>query len=345
MSTLTIQKDLYITPTKPKQNPVTKSQGLVLIILSNLKGVFNFIIIKRLLFQTGSSACLKHMHVIYLVIVLIFGESCMKLIDVVKPECIVARATVSTKCDALEKVAETAKQCHLLDQVNTEDVSKALKEREKLGSTGFGQGIAIPHCRLDDVSEFVVGIMTVPKGVDFQALDDQPVKLIIFIVGPTGGADQHLKILSSISHTLLIPGVTKELLAENTSEAIRESLIRHTRADLDVTKRTTKALVEVYVQNKEKFRILLEELTAIETGSIVILDTERPAIYLAEVPLFADFWSDGVSSFSKIIRVVVEKGLVNECIRRVDVVANGLDHSSEIMVLVQQPTCALGSLY
>ena len=82
-----------------------------------------------------------------------------------------------------------------------------------------------------------------------------------------------------------------------------------------------------------------------ETGSIVILGAERPAAYLAEMPLFADFWRDEPDSFSKIIRVVVEKGLINECIRRADVVAQGFGRSCGIMVTVQDLTCVLGSLY
>ena len=105
----------------------------------------------------------------------------MKLIDVLRKECVVAGAQFSDKADALREIVQTAKKSSALKDVSEEEILASLEGRESLGSTGFGKGIAIPHCRLKSVTDFVVGIITVAAGVDFKALDEEKVKLIIFI--------------------------------------------------------------------------------------------------------------------------------------------------------------------
>ena len=108
----------------------------------------------------------------------------MKLIDVLREECIVAGAQLSNKDEVLREIAQTAKKNDILKGLDEQEILAGLKARESLGSTGFGKGIAIPHCRLKSVVDFVLGIITVPSGVDFEALDAEKVNLIIFIIAP-----------------------------------------------------------------------------------------------------------------------------------------------------------------
>jgi len=190
----------------------------------------------------------------------------MKLIDVLRKECVVAGAQLSDKAEALGEIVQVAKKSPILKDVSEQEILAGLEEREKLGSTGFGKGIAIPHCRLQSVTDFVVGLITVPSGVDFEALDAQKVTLIIFIIAPEAKSNEHLKLLSAISQTLLIPGVIKEILAESTTEAVCESFLRHTHAEIDTKKQTTKCQVNVFVQNENIFRDILEKLAGIETS-------------------------------------------------------------------------------
>ncbi|MCK5529283.1 MAG: PTS sugar transporter subunit IIA, partial [Kiritimatiellae bacterium] len=93
----------------------------------------------------------------------------MRLVDIVKSECVVAGMEASGKEDCLEKIAHIAKKSSLLDGVTEADILAGFKNREELGSTGYGHGIAIPHCRLPGVEDFVVGVITVPAGVDFDS--------------------------------------------------------------------------------------------------------------------------------------------------------------------------------
>ena len=267
----------------------------------------------------------------------------MKLIDVLREECTVAGADLPDKAAALCQVAQAAKKCPLLKDLDEQEILRGLQEREALGSTGFGNGIAIPHCRLDGVSQFVVGLITAPAGVDYEALDGEKVNLIVFIIGPQGEPNKHIKLLSAISRALLVPGAVKEILAEKTSQAACESFLRHTRADIDTKDQTSKNLVHVFVQNETFFRDILGVLSA-ESNSITVVDTENTATYLAKMPLFASFWRDHPRQFSKTIIAVVEKKLTNEAIRRIETITGDLNECAGVMVIVQEIFYLAGSL-
>ena len=268
----------------------------------------------------------------------------MKLVDVLRQECIVANVELRDKASAMRQIVQVAKNSPVLKDVEQKDILRGLEQREALGSTGFGKGIAIPHCRLNTVTDFVVGIITVPSGVDFEALDNEKVNLFIFIIAPEAKSNEHLKLLSAISQTLLIPGVIKEILAESTSEAVCESFLRHTHAEIDTKKQTTMCQFNVFVQDENIFRDILEKLAGIETSSLVVANTENVAAYLTKVPLFADFWRDNPSSFSKVIMAIIDKGLSNETIRRIESVTGDLNKCTGVVVTIYDICYAAGSL-
>ncbi len=268
----------------------------------------------------------------------------MKLINVLRKECVFTNAKFGDKAEALIEIVQTAKKSSILKDVPDEEILTGLEERESLGSTGFGKGIAIPHCRLKSVSDFVMGLITIPSGVDFEALDGEKVTLIIFIIAPEKETNKHLKLLSAISQTLLIPGVVEEMMTESTPEAVYESFLRHTHAEIDTAKQATKCQFNVFIQDENVFHEILEKLTGIETSHFIVANTENVAAYLAKVPLFADFWRDKPSSFSKIIIGVLDKGLTNEVIRRIESVTGDLDKCSGVMVTVRDISYAAGSL-
>ena len=180
----------------------------------------------------------------------------MNLFDILHLECIEVGARLKDKSDALLETARLVKKCPVFDNVSEKDIVLGLEEREKLGSTGFGKGIAIPHCRLKNVSEFVVGIITVPEGVEFEALDGEKVKLIFFIVGPDRATNEHIRILSIIARTLSIPGVIDEILAQKNPESIHESFLRYSHDQVDTGDRKEKQAFHVFIQDDFVCRFL-----------------------------------------------------------------------------------------
>ena len=77
------------------------------------------------------------------------------------------------------------------NSISRESIFKGLKEREKLSSTGVGKGLAIPHCAFDELKEFFVGLIVVNE-MDFDAIDNKPVNLVFFSVGPKSEQNQHI---------------------------------------------------------------------------------------------------------------------------------------------------------
>lgn len=121
----------------------------------------------------------------------------MKIMDFLCPEAITIDLKTQDKKSAITELVELLHKAKKIKK--TSEVIETVLEREKLGSTGIGQGVAIPHGKTDSVTEQIGALGISQKGVEFNSLDGEPVHLIFFLIGPTEVAGQHLKALSRIS--------------------------------------------------------------------------------------------------------------------------------------------------
>jgi len=268
----------------------------------------------------------------------------MKLHEALREECIRAGVDVPDKAATLRAVARCAKESPILADVDEQEIVRGLEEREELGSTGFGNGIAIPHCRLETVRDFVVGILTVPSGVEFKALDGKHVKLIVFIVAPEDSSNAHIRLLSAISQALHGRSVIKEMVAARSAEAVRESFLRHTTIEFDTETQKGKQMVCVFVQDRKLFHGILEVFTGMEESSAVVLSSENLRTHLAKIPLFQGLWTHEHGGFSHVIVATVEKGLTNEVVRQIETRTGDLDKRCGIMIAVHDLFYTVGSL-
>ncbi len=268
----------------------------------------------------------------------------MRLHDALHEECIAPHVRLANKQEALRAVVAQAKKSSLLAGIDEKDILAGLEEREALGSTGFGNGIAIPHCRLAGVSHFVMGIITVPDGVDFDALDEKPVKLVVFIIAPEDDAEGHLRMLSATSQVLHGPGVIDEILKETTAVAVRESFLRHANGELDMDGQKGKRMVYVFVQEETLFQDMIEVFTAMEQVSAIVLNSENMAVYYTRIPLFQGLWAAEPGGFSRVICAVVDAGLTNEIVRQIETRTGDLNKQTGIMIAIHDLLYVAGSL-
>jgi len=268
----------------------------------------------------------------------------MKLADVLRKECIVANARFGNKAEAIREVARLAKESSVLENVGEQEILAGLQAREALGSTGVGKAVAIPHCRLKSVTDFVVGLITVPSGVDFDALDAGKVKLIVFIIAPEVESNKHVRLLSLISQMLLTPKVPGMILSEQTPDGVYDTCVRDQDAEIGEREGAARSLIHVFVQSEDVFRDILQILTGVESGSLVVVGAENASVYLSKLPLFASFWTDEPSNFGRIIIAVVDRKLSNEIVRRIESVAGDLHKSTGVMVTIQHISYSAGSL-
>jgi mannitol/fructose-specific phosphotransferase system IIA component (Ntr-type) len=96
----------------------------------------------------------------------------------------------------------------------------AVKERERVLSTGIGLGIAIPHAKIPGVSRFVVAVGRHAHGIDFDAIDGKPVHLVVLIAGPQDAQDRYLRLLARLSGRLKQDEVRRRILAAKTTQEI-----------------------------------------------------------------------------------------------------------------------------
>ncbi len=270
----------------------------------------------------------------------------MNLADFLYEECIQCGADVSDKNSVLKAIATLAKNSPLLRQVNEDTIFQGLKEREDLGSTGFGDGIAIPHCTLDNIPDFVLGILTIPEGIDFDAIDGQKVKLLMFIIGPQEKRNDHIRVLSNLSSVLRFPENVREILAAKDPAVIRESFLRQTKVEKELPK-TKQAYQQftVIVQHEELFEDILSVFTELDGCSIAVLEANNAGQYLYALPLFSNFWSEEQKGFNRIILAVVSKALANETVRKINMLTEGLDEEeSGVLLYLQDIVYLNGSL-
>ncbi|MGM0766971.1 MAG: PTS IIA-like nitrogen regulatory protein PtsN [Pseudomonadota bacterium] len=125
------------------------------------------------------------------------SDTSLTIENILAPELTLCRVPASSKKRVLEFIAE---------QVNHQDATLSetqifnnLISRERLGSTGIGQGIAIPHCRLEGLDRVVGVLLTLEEGVGFDAIDNQPVDLVFALIVPKEATSEHLELLSQLA--------------------------------------------------------------------------------------------------------------------------------------------------
>ena len=268
----------------------------------------------------------------------------MNLIEVLRNECVVAHAQCSSSDELLKLIAAAAKKSPLLGNVDEGAIFEGLKERESLSTTGFGNGIAIPHCRLDGVEDFVVGMVSAPDGIAFSAMDDEPVKLFVFIVAPSSQSNLHIKVLSAISQVLNVPGHVDEMMRAPNAEVLTENFLRHVRDEADPKQHDNKNLFRVQIQDEELFHEVVQIFAGFNSSTVMVSEAEPAQNYIQKMPLFAGFWADKQEEFCKVILATVDKKDTNETIRRIEQEVGCLDDRNDILLTVQELFYCAGSL-
>jgi len=134
----------------------------------------------------------------------------MEIADLLTPDAVMAHMKAASKKQVLQELAQRAAQVTKLPERR---IFETLMEREKLGSTGMGQGIAIPHGRVPGVEKMTGLFAQLDQPVDFDAMDDQPVDLVFLLLAPEDAGADHLKALARVSRLLRNQAVCEKLRA------------------------------------------------------------------------------------------------------------------------------------
>jgi nitrogen PTS system EIIA component len=142
----------------------------------------------------------------------------------VRPDLIFPDLPATDRVEVLRAFAERLAGSGLVDDADA--LFDKLREREQLGSTAIGGGIAIPHCKVDRLKSGVVSLGRVLEGVDFGAADGQPVRLFFLVISPSQSPAEHLQSLAAISRWIKGGGRVEALLEQPDAGALYDYLQR-----------------------------------------------------------------------------------------------------------------------
>jgi PTS system nitrogen regulatory IIA component len=141
----------------------------------------------------------------------------VKIQDFLQPQAVLAELTGQTAAEVLAELCRPVAQAQGLDAAK---LLQVLVDREKLGSTGVGEGVAIPHGKLAGLPALVATFGRSRQGVEFRAADGKPARLFFALFAPENSAGAHLKALSRVSRIFRMPAFREAILAAPSAEEI-----------------------------------------------------------------------------------------------------------------------------
>jgi fructose-specific phosphotransferase system IIA component len=150
------------------------------------------------------------------------GVQDMLLTQIMQPSCVKVPLEAKDKESAIIELLDLLDSNGVLD--NRDSAQEAVMTREKTRSTGIGSGIALPHGKCNSVKELVMTMGIVPDGMDFQSVDNKPVKIIILLVSPLDQTGPHIQALASISRLMLDEDFKLKLEQSSSAEELYDLL-------------------------------------------------------------------------------------------------------------------------
>jgi PTS system nitrogen regulatory IIA component len=148
----------------------------------------------------------------------------MEISDLLTPQAVIAKLHATSKKQVLQELAKRASE---LVGEHERAIFDVLLERERLGTTGVGGGVAIPHGKLASLPRMLGVFARLEKPVDFESIDEQPVDLIFTLLAPASAGADHLKALARVSRLLRDRKICEKLRGSDTADALYALLTEH----------------------------------------------------------------------------------------------------------------------
>lgn len=269
----------------------------------------------------------------------------MDTFDILKKALCIPSLKSRKKRAVIEEISEVLANQPEMKGISADQITKAFLEREALGSTGFGGGLAIPHCKFEDMDEFLMGLAVSRRGVNFDAVDNRKVHLFCFIVGPADQPEGHVKLLAEVSLVLREESVRRALIAAPTQTALFEEFTRHCLGECKIETKERKLLLLV-VQGEDMATSIIELFVEIGLRGASVIESSSMGRMLSRVPLFADFinFLGSQGDYHRTIITTIPADEVEDIVARIESVTGDLDKHSGAMVMVLDVPFMKGSL-
>ena len=142
----------------------------------------------------------------------------MKLTQYIKPECFLPLLAETTREDALRRMVHVLAEKGIVK--HEDEMVARLMERESIQSTAVGNGIAIPHCFSDEITDLVITVARAPQGISFDSFDGAPTRVVFLLLGNREGHGLHLKALARIARLIKSTAFIEKIAATDTVEGM-----------------------------------------------------------------------------------------------------------------------------
>jgi len=262
----------------------------------------------------------------------------MELLTIVDKSICLSNFAAKNKDAALRSMAEIAAKSDAAGGLNADMIFNSLNEREKQGSTGFGDGVAIPHTRIKGFAKFLLFILVSPKGIEFDALDNKKVNLFFVMLGPEEAVNEHLQVLATLSRMLSAPRFKRELLGVHTKDALYETFAMHCQGGVKecVPARKMKMLyVILYIE--EFLYDILQFLIQEGVEGATIVESFGMGEYISNIPLFASFigFMREDKNQSRTIMALIPSDDQDKIVAGIEEITGDLDKKQGAMILIQ----------
>ncbi len=142
--------------------------------------------------------------------------------DLFDSECVAHDVHASSKKQLLQAMSQLACKCAYVTQadISVRDILSAVLERERLGTTGIGNGVAIPHARIPGLKQMSAAFARLDSPIEYDAVDDRPIDLVVMLLAPENAGAEHLRALAQVSRLLRREETRNQLRAAPNAEAI-----------------------------------------------------------------------------------------------------------------------------
>lgn len=271
----------------------------------------------------------------------------MEIMDVLKLECCENNFKAKNKDEALQIIAKNMSNSEVFENISEKDIYEGLKKREDTASTGFDNGIAIPHCQLEGIDDFVVGLFVAKKGIDFEAMDNKKSHLFAVIIGPKGDQTNHLQLLAKISNELKNKNIRKELLNSKTKLELYENFIRHSSLDdVKFEQKGQSKLMIIIVDKEELIQDITEIFLEYNITQATILESKKMENILSDIPLFMGFFdfTGKKSVYNQIILIKINENKINAVVKSIEDLVGDLDNYRGLSLFVLDLLNAKGKI-
>lgn len=271
----------------------------------------------------------------------------MKIYEILDKNCCSISLEGRNKSAILRELSELAVKNSDNSIFSAEHIYDLLVKREEEGSTGFGEGVALPHIRLQGITDMFVLIAVSKHGVDFDAIDKKRVKLFFLIIAPQEKVNEHVQVLAGISRALSLGNLKNELLAAKSPGVLYETFLRSVQqTSNDTSQKRDMKLMFIILYLEDLLYHILEYFIQEGIDGATIVESSGMGEYISNIPLFASFigFMNEKKHRSKTIMAMIPAERQQEILEGIESITGDLDKKEGAMIFMTDVTFYKGTM-